>query len=448
MQKKTSRNILKILFLIFSWFSISFLNGQTTISDPYSRFGIGDLQNSISAENVGMGGIKYAYRSPFNINYSNPASYSAISKNSFVFDGGILSSSDNLNSTNLKQSNNYTCLNHLLFGFPIAKWWKSSFGLTPVSRIGYNISSTNTDSIGDVMHQYQGSGGINQFYIGNAFRYKDISIGVNSSYLFGYLNNTQTVYFPVGYSNYRDENRININKIRFTYGLQYEHTFIDSNTTNIKDTSKRFSHKFKHFTNGFSIAFGLTYNNSVKIIANENTITGHPVSYNDGTLDTINTIQNNPAIIKIPQSIGAGFILKKENVFLIGFDYQWTNWSDFYDYSNYSMFGKNDAGLTDNWNAGVGLQIYLKKNFPFRMGYRHESALLILNNQKIESNVFTLGCGIPFYNKVAKSVTFVNIGLEFGKRGTINEGLIEDNFVRATIGVTIFEKWFTKSKYF
>jgi len=448
MQKRTSRNFLNVLFLIISSCFISFINGQTRISDPYSRFGIGDIQNSISAENVGMCGIKYAYRSPFNINYSNPASYSSLSKNSFVFDGGILSNSDNLSTTSLKQNNNYTCLNHLLFGFPITKWWASSFGLTPISRIGYNISSTSHDSIGDVMHQYEGSGGINQFYIGNAFHYKDFSIGVNSSYLFGYLNNTQTVYFPTDYGNYRNENRVNINKIRFTYGLQYEHTFIDTNVAKVKDTSKRFSHKFKHFTNGFTISFGLTYNNSVNIVANENTISGHPVSFNDGTLDTINTNQSNKAIIKLPQSIGAGIILKKENVFLIGFDYQWTNWSQFYDYSNYSMFGKNDAGIADNWNAGVGLQIYLKKNFPFRVGYRYESAMLTLNNQKIESTIFTLGCGIPFYNKVAKSVTFINIGLEFGKRGTMSDNLIKDNFVRATIGVTIFEKWFTKSKYF
>ena len=118
MQKRTSRNFLNVLFLIISSCFISFINGQTRISDPYSRFGIGDIQNSISAENVGMGGIKYAYRSPFNINYSNPASYSSLSKNSFVFDGGILSNSDNLSTTSLKQNNNYIDQNLNIIALP------------------------------------------------------------------------------------------------------------------------------------------------------------------------------------------------------------------------------------------------------------------------------------------------------------------------------------------
>src|ERR1035438_714777 len=56
-------------------------------SNPYSRFGIGDLQNNGFTENQGMGDASIAVHEPFNINFSNPASYSDLKLTSFEFGG-------------------------------------------------------------------------------------------------------------------------------------------------------------------------------------------------------------------------------------------------------------------------------------------------------------------------------------------------------------------------
>ena len=40
----------------------------------------------------------------------------------------------------------------------------------------------------------------------------------------------------------------------------------------------------------------------------------------------------------------------------------------------------------------------------------------------------------------------VNIGLEIGQRGTTTNGLIKEQFFKATIGFTINDRWFAKPK--
>ena len=443
-----------ILFLILWIGLITGSFGQTTITSPYSRFGIGDIQNSISAINIGMGDIKYAYRSPFTVNYSNPASYTAISNNSFVFDGGLVTSFDNLATTDLKQNANFVDLNNLLFGFPITKWWKSSFGIVPMSRVGYNISDNEYDpNLQDyVEHTYEGSGGINRVYLGHAFKIKDFSVGFNASYLFGYLKDNQTILFPSSYSNFRQQNSVNINSLYFDYGLQYEHTFYDSSFVAIsaKDTakrsfSKRFKNSYKKFINGFTIGFGFTFNSPTKLASKENSIVGHP-DLGDGFTDTL-LIQNNKVNIMLPTNIGFGLVLRKENKFLIGLDYQYTKWSEFYNQSIYYV-ANTGTSMVDNWNAGIGLELYYKKRFPIRIGYHYTSSYLIIDGQPINTKVFTLGMGLPFSNKISKSITMMNIAVEIGQVGTTNNNLIRDDFVRATLGISILEKWFTKSKYF
>jgi hypothetical protein len=42
----------------------------------------------------------------------------------------------------------------------------------------------------------------------------------------------------------------------------------------------------------------------------------------------------------------------------------------------------------------------------------------------------------------------VNLSAVIGKRGTTQYNLIQENFIRFTVGVNVFENWFFKSKYY
>jgi hypothetical protein len=74
----------------------------------------------------------------------------------------------------------------LLSGFPLTRWWKTNIGLVPYSQMGYKIVDVSLSHGAE--HHYEGTGGINQFYFGNAVNLtSNFSAGVNISYLFGSL---------------------------------------------------------------------------------------------------------------------------------------------------------------------------------------------------------------------------------------------------------------------
>ncbi|HPD95720.1 MAG TPA: hypothetical protein PLA24_07470, partial [Tenuifilaceae bacterium] len=56
---------------------------------PYSRFGIGIIPLQGFGINTSLGGVSQGIRNPYEINFLNPASYSAQDSMSFLFDFGV-----------------------------------------------------------------------------------------------------------------------------------------------------------------------------------------------------------------------------------------------------------------------------------------------------------------------------------------------------------------------
>ena len=173
------------------------------------------------------GGIGYAVRNPTSVNILNPASYTSFDSLSFVFEGGLLSNFTKLETSSLSQKSNYTSMAYITFGFPINRWWKGSFGLLPYSSVGYNFSENIVDPnprIGNTKYKYEGQGGINQFFIGQAFKInQNLSLGVNISYLFGYIDRIQKVYLLDSANTYNTNDVVstNVGIFNFNFGLQY-----------------------------------------------------------------------------------------------------------------------------------------------------------------------------------------------------------------------------------
>jgi len=173
-----------------------------------------------------MGGISNAVRSPYYLNFANPASFSAIDSTSFLFDAGISTDITTMKSAYNTEQAMYGTLAHLLFGFPIYRWWGMSLGILPYSDVGYNITQEqSTDDIGRTYTLYEGSGGINQAYWGNGFSVtKGLSLGFNVIYYFGTMNRLRKVYFPdssATYINSNLENKIKISDLSIDFGAQY-----------------------------------------------------------------------------------------------------------------------------------------------------------------------------------------------------------------------------------
>ena len=74
-----------VLSIILS-LSAAFAGGTAS---PFSRYGYGEFQNSVSGALLSMGGVGYGMRNSRVINPSNPASYSSIDSLTFMMDLGL-----------------------------------------------------------------------------------------------------------------------------------------------------------------------------------------------------------------------------------------------------------------------------------------------------------------------------------------------------------------------
>lgn len=431
---------LQVIVLTFTICSLQFVicNSQSITNSPYSRYGLGDLQSGNYSSNVAMGGISNALQNdttaPFNINSANPASHA--STRLTIFDFGLTSNMTQLETDSKKFLNNRTGLSYMAFVFPVAKWWGTSIGLRPYSSVGYKIYDQKTqDSIGTVNYSYNGEGGINQIFWGNGFRIKKLYFGANVSYLFGDLIYSARDSFPSS-SNYMNTKVIQTTRISdlyYTFGMQYR----------------------KPLRQGWSVTLGATGSMKTNINAKQTTLA---VNYKNQygieiDRDTIIYPIAQSGTISIPMTIGAGFVVKKSEKLLIGFDYSMQNWSSFTSFGESELL-KNSQKITmgiqyvPNKNAGKG-ESYLKKIF-YRAGFRYTDTYLDLNNTALKDYTITFGAGLPLRKiKVGEtySQSVINVGVELGQRGTTDNQLIRERYMRIVVGFTLNDRWFIKRKY-
>ena len=83
------QNKLLSLFIAFCVFFIEPGYSQKLVNSPLSRFNLGSMEPAGPFRSIGMGGVGTAIRDNSAIYFSNPASYSSLDTNSFVFDFGL-----------------------------------------------------------------------------------------------------------------------------------------------------------------------------------------------------------------------------------------------------------------------------------------------------------------------------------------------------------------------
>lgn len=425
-----NKKVIKHFFLfILLVLMASGVSAQIAVNSPYSRFGIGDLSSRKDAYLFSMGGIAMAVNSNRHINPYNPAANHAFDSLSFIFSGGIVASTGNLKTDELTGRTNYANLGYLLFGFPVTHWLKTSIGLTPYSNIGYNITANEIISeVGSTDFKYSGSGGLNEFYANASVELvEDLAIGAKLSYLFGKGDLTRTIFFPdsVGLLNTRVDNYIEVGDLIFELGLQYH----------------------RKVTDKLTLGFGAVYAPQQKVNATENYLVRSFFPTNLGIeafRDTIVSRLENEGTITLPDKYGFGFTLRSSDQWMVGADYQWQNWS------NYKAFERNDSlqntmqiSLGGEFSPSPNLMASYWRRVKYRVGFRYNKTYLDLRDTRINEFGISFGLGLP----IPRSYSTMNLGFEIGRKGTTASGLIQNNFYRITVGISVWERWFVKNKY-
>ena len=83
-----------------------------------------------------------------------------------------------------------------------------------------------------------------------------------------------------------------------------------------------------------------------------------------------------------------------------------------------------------------------RQRITYRFGGYLTDTGMIVQNQPIEESGITFGVGLPL------SGTFSNLNLNVGvgQRGTTQGGLIEEQFVKFSLGLSLNDRWFIKRK--
>jgi len=410
------KNFLPLLFLLVT---VSVYSQNT--NSPYSILGIGDLETNFYNRTAGLANTGVAYRSErFMIN-NNPASYTGMQQQFFAFELSGRAQFVNYTGqpiTGFSNSSKDFAIKHFSVGTKINKFWGSSFGLMPFSSASYaftsfkNIQGTNTS----VPAQYEGTGGVNQIYWGNAFQItKHFSVGINASYLFGSLTQTETLLTSDLQTSLVTTNQIFLKNFYFTYGAQY---YFPVN---------------KHW----DLSLGATYSMKQKLAAEYN------VSVTDNSSDILKNTITRTDVFRLPTSTAAGISLKKDKKYTFSADYKYQAWTSTNVVGvNYSLQNSNrgSVGFEISNNKQYINQIYERSNI--QAGAYYGTSYLNVHGQQLKEMGLTLGYGLNSF----KNPLGINIAMELGQRGTTKNSLIKERYVNFTFTVSHHDFWLTKGR--
>ena len=410
----------KLVLVLFVFCGLSAF-AQLGTSSPYSRFGLGDLQGNAFPVYNALGGGVAALSSSNSVNQSNPASYTSFRANSFLFSTGGLHNTTQIQNSTDKQVVNNSAFSHLTIAFPISSKLGASFGMLPYSNIGYTLNARDTVVNADMI--YTGDGGLSKVYFGGAYEpFKGFSLGINASYLFGGLNRRKKLdYDDESFFDSRSNSSINLKGYYYELGLLYK----------------------KELANEKELSFGLTTNNNSTLRAKRSNI----VETISGPYEIVKDTASNVVEwgeVTLPNYISTGLMYRDGEKWLLIADYSMQNWAD------YTLLGESDD-LSNSMRLSGGLQYTPEfnsvtkyyKRMQYRLGAAYSNTPLTLNDTQLKEMSVSFGFGIP----VKKSRTKYDVSFTLGQRGTTDNSLIKEQFVKFGLSVSYDGIWFVKRKY-
>lgn len=368
-----------------------------------------------------MGGLGI-YSDSIRVNLQNPAGWSH-------FKLVNLSAGASYNYAALKSDKSSgiatnSAINYILLGFPISKKMGVSFGVMPNSSVGYALSSTENQSI--IFNS--GEGGTSKVYVGAGYQITpELSVGAQAAYNFGEIENA-TIFSndEVQYGT-KEFNRSNLSGFSYNIGALYKKK-VATNLELVTGATYGFQSELK--------------SENYRRISSVLVVSEIQHSEIDGMdIDVADTYLTMPSQF----SVGAG----------LGEPQKWFVGLEFFSKqkSNYINRTITLADVTAKNASGYRLGGYYlpdyrafssyHKKITYRAGLRYENTGLLLKGQDINEFGISFGVGLP----VGRLFSSINIGVEVGKRGTTQAGLVQENFINTFIGFTLNDRWFVKTLY-
>lgn len=419
--EKTLAICLALLFMAY------LVPAQTSTVSPYSRFGPGDILFNGYVHQRAMGGTSIAQHHVARLNFANPATYAYDSL--MVMEFAVSGEGLRLEQSDIRSEQWNARMDYLTFGVPL---WRNKVGLSlgflPFSGFGYNIRyNQEVDEGNTLTSSFEGKGGFNRYFAGVGARLlPNFSIGVNVSYLYGTVEQIRKArYSNLDFFSSRFRDEITVRDFYFETGAHW-----------FKNLKKDY-----RVAAGFTLAFGQNLNARRNILWE---------NYRDNVFgleivrDTVQFTEDEKGKMVMPVQYGAGLLIARSDRWLLQSDLKYQQWRDF------ESFKGNDS-LDNSFRFSLGGQFTpdaRSNNYFQRIQYRggayYNRTFLNLRGSTLNDQGLTLGAGFPLRKAYQSMISFA---VEAGQRGTLDNNLIRERYMRFMVGVTFNEDWFRRTRY-
>lgn len=409
---------------------------QSGTNSPYSQYGLGLQNEQSSGFNRGMNGLGLGFREHNQVNYLNPASYSAIDSLTFIFDAGLSGQLTNFSENGQRINAKNADFEYAVAGFRVFKHVGVSFGIVPFTNVGYNYSISDFldgDRNTTYTNTYNGSGGIHQVYVGAGWEFvKGLSVGANIAYLWGDIDRSVVNSYSDGYINTLSKYyTATVSNYKLDIGLQYSFNLNKKN----------------------ALAMGLTYGLGHKLNADP-TCMVISTNSNTGVADTTSFTVNNG--FELPTSYGAGLMWNHNNKLKVGADFTLQKWGGI-KYPVYRVINDEQSyELTDDYYSdrykvtlgGEFCNNEMSRSFfdrvRFRAGVSYATSYYKINGFDGPDEISaSIGFGIPIINAY-NNRSVLNVSGQWVHSSA--KGMLTENTFRINVGITFNERWFMKWK--
>jgi len=411
--------IKKTLFFTLLLCSV-FVNAQENTSSPYSFFGVGLNKFNGTAENRSMAGMGIASDS-IHINLQNPAGYGALGLTAYALGGSH--SSTKIESSSASDRVSSSTFDYLAMAFPAGKLG-FGLGVIPYSSVGYEMEDITSES----SSRFSGSGGLNKLFLGAGYQVtKELRVGVEGSYNFGNIKNKNFLFQNGLQFGTRETNRSDLSGFKVNFGAQYE----------------------KLLKSGLQLTGSASFSPSTKINAENQRQLATLIlnANNDEVIADIRDLDVEDTELTLPSELKVGGGIGKPKKWFAGVEYGMKSSSNFTNRS----FQLNNVNYTDAASYKLGgyyipnyndITSYFQR-VVYRVGFRYEETGLNINTEDVDEFGISFGVGLPAGN----FLTNINLGVEYGERGTTSNNLVKEQFVNVFLSLSLNDKWFIQKRY-
>lgn len=408
-----------------------FASAQTIGNSPYAAFGIGDVKYDNTTDVNAMGGISTAYIWDFNnnFNFNNPAANRNLDLTSIKVEATNENNFFKSNYDNMSVNKHSTYLSNISIAFPLAPKVKFGLGYQPYSSKKYSVLVQNVEDGVTEANLFRGEGTISTVQAALAYQITpEFALGARTNFYFGNLFDINELTYSNAELINGYETRNKVTTFNFTLGTAYQKKYgLD-----------------RKLTLGATYTFGNTGEMETSYMNSTYFYNSNSAKTNISVIDEQFSSDKN--LIPMEFSLGAGY----------GRDAKWFLGTQF-DYKKgetIQFLGQPFENQNSYKIAAGGWYIPNFNNFrsyfsrvTYRYGAYYEKGNLSFNGTDIDQFAITGGLTLPFENRSANRLSGIDVGLEIGKRGTLENNLIRQNFVNFRIGLNFADKWFQKRLY-